>query len=209
MSLVHLAKSGSLLLFSSPLAEQRKTKPQGTSLPAKVLCSWNKTAIKMAVHGRHWAQAREPVGRGCSSPLPQHLSLRRGGPALGQLQPRGSQQRRPAHSATRKRPLRACSCRGRLPKYCIKPQLQLQWRSHYCVLPEPQSRLSNIQSKLAMVKHCMCLHPESWITMGRLELPRPGFILDTEVCSLTHRTGVALSKYQIALLFIDVCSQGL
>lgn len=127
----------------------------------------------------------------------------------GQLQPRGSQQRRPAHSATRKRPLRACSCRGRLPKYYIKPQLQLQWRSHYCVLPEPQSRLSNIQSKLAMVKHCMCLHPESWITMGRLELPRPGFILDTEVCSLTHRTGVALSKYQIALLFIDVCSQGL
>ena len=112
-----------------------------------------------------------------------------------------------AQPATRKRPLRACSCRGRLPKYCIKPQLQLQWRSHYCVLPEPQSRLSNIQSKLAMVKHCMCLHPESWITMGRLELPRPGFILDTEVCSLTHRTGVALSKYQIALLFIDVCSQ--
>lgn len=163
----------------------------------------------MAVHGRHWAQAWEPVGRGCSSPLPQHLSLRWGGPARGQLQPRGSQQRRPAHSATRKRPLRACSCRGRLPKYCIKPQLQLQWRSHYCVLPEPQSRLSNIQSKLAMVKHCMCLHPESWITMGRLELPRPGFILDTEVCSLTHRTGVALSKYQIALLFIDVCSQGL
>lgn len=152
--------------------------------------------------------AWEPVGRACSSSSSAPVT-ETGGPARRQLQPQGSRQRRPAHSATRKRPLRACSCRGRLPKYYIKHQLQLQWRSHYCVLPEPQSRLSNIQSKLAVVKHCMCLHPESWITMGRLELPRPGFILDTEVCSLTHRTGVALSKYQTALLFIDVCSQGL
>lgn len=138
MSLGHLAKSGSLLLFSSPLAEQRKTKPQGTSLPAKVLCVFLKQ--KPNKNGSQWQTLSPGLGASREGLLLLSLSTcHREGVAQaaagrlllppsspGAAPDLGSQQRSTAHSATRKHPLRACSCRCRLPKHYIKPQPQLQ-----------------------------------------------------------------------------------
>jgi hypothetical protein len=112
--------------FSSSLAQQRKPKPQGTSLPANALCSGNKNAGKhTTVSVRHWAQALEAGGLAfCVLHRTCHRDGTRAGrplPPPPQRSAGGSGTRAPGNAAlsprgTRKRPLSACSCRCRLPK---------------------------------------------------------------------------------------------